>query len=101
MSKETMECLKKAIPAFTMLQDECRQTILILLFDKGELTVNQLTDHLPLSRPAVSHHLKLLHGAELVTYRKEGKERYYSVCLEKALADLKRIVQSLEKDLGK
>ncbi len=99
MSQKTMQYLRKAIPAFTMLQDESRQDMLILLFDKGEMTVNQLTDHMSLSRPTVSHHLKLLYSADLVTYRKDGKERYYSVCLEEALVILKDLVQSIEEDL--
>ena len=54
MSQKTMQYLRKAIPAFTMLQDESRQDMLMLLYDKEEMTVNQLTDHMSLSRPTVS-----------------------------------------------
>ena len=60
MSKRTMTILSECIPVFTMLQDENRQQILMLLFDHKKMTVNELTDQLSLSRPAVSHHLKLL-----------------------------------------
>ena len=94
MSQRTMKYLRKAIPVFTMLQDESRQDI-----DQGELTVNQITDRMDLSRPTVSHHLKLLYEAKLVTYRKDGKERYYRVSLQPVLDDLKSIVQSIEEDL--
>lgn len=99
MSQRTMKYLRQAIPVFTMLQDESRQDMLMLLFDRGELTVNQITEHMDLSRPTVSHHLKLLYSVGLVTYRKDGKERYYRVSLEPVLADLKNIVQSIEEDL--
>lgn len=99
MSQRTMKYLRKAIPVFTMLQDESRQDMLVMLFDQGELTVNQITDRMDLSRPTVSHHLKLLYESKLVTYRKDGKERYYRVSLQPVLDDLKSIVQSIEEDL--
>lgn len=99
MSQRTMKYLRKAIPVFTMLQDKSRQDMLVMLFDQGELTVNQITDRMDLSRPTVSHHLKLLYEAKLVTYRKDGKERYYRVSLQPVLDDLKSIVQSIEEDL--
>ena len=60
MSKRTLNILSQCIPVFTMLQDENRQQILMLLFDEKQLTVSELTERLALSRPAVSHHLKLL-----------------------------------------
>lgn len=99
MSKKTMQYLRKVIPAFTMLQDESRQDMLMPLFDKGEMTVNQLTDHMSLSRPTVAHHFKLLYSADLVIYRKGGKKRYYSVFLEEELVILKDLVQSIKEDL--
>lgn len=101
MSRKTMEYLKKAIPVFTMLQDENRQEILMILFEKGELQVNQITEYMKLSRPTVSHHLKLLYLAGLVKFRKEGKERIYHIEFNEALNDLKNIVSSMEKDLKK
>lgn len=98
MSKKTMGIMKNCIPVFSMLQDERRQEILQQLFDERELTVMELTARLSLSRPAVSHHLKLLLDAELVNVRQEGKERYYSLRLDHALELLKSLVSSIEED---
>lgn len=95
-----MELLKECAPAFSMLQDENRQQILLLLFDQGEMTVSALTDSLSISRPAVSHHAKLLLDAGLVAVRKEGKERYYRVDLAPAVARLRELIVSLERDMG-
>jgi DNA-binding transcriptional ArsR family regulator len=39
--------------------------------------VRELADELPISRPAVSRHLKLLKDAGLVTDRAEGTRRLY------------------------
>lgn len=99
MSKQTMSIMKKCAPVFSMLQDDKRQEILILLFDHGELSVSELTEKLSLSRPAVSHHLKLLLDNKLVSVRQEGKERYYYLELEEMLQLLKQLTQSLENDI--
>lgn len=98
MSKRTMSILSECIPIFTMLQDESRQQILMLLFDKKEMTVSELTENLELSRPAVSHHLKLLLDAGLVSVKKNGKERIYSLNLQKTIKQLKDLLSSIEMD---
>ena len=77
MSKQTMFYMKKCAPIFSMLQDERRQEITQLLFENRELSVTALTEKLSLSRPAVSHHLKLLKASGLIVSRREGKEVYY------------------------
>lgn len=99
MSRRTMEVMKKCSPIFSMLQDERRQEIMQLLFEHTELSVTDLTNQLSLSRPAVSHHLKLLLDARLVDVRQEGKERYYRIDLQPALSLLKQLTLSLDEDL--
>jgi len=46
---------------------------------RGPKTVNQLASGLPVSRPAVSQHLKVLLDAGLVHARSEGTRRVYAV----------------------
>jgi DNA-binding transcriptional ArsR family regulator len=43
----------------------------------GPYAVNELARHLPVSRPAVSQHLKVLKDAGLVTDMKQGTRRLY------------------------
>ena len=43
----------------------------------GDRSVQELADALPISRPAVSRHLRLLKEAGLVTDRAEGTRRLY------------------------
>ena len=63
--------------AFTALGDEHRQRIL-LTFERGErLNVGQIVEVSTLSRSAVSHHLKLLREAGVLSSAKSGKEVYY------------------------
>ena len=91
--------MKQCAPIFSMLQDERRQEITRLLFENKELSVSAMTEKLSLSRPAVSHHLKLLLDAKLVSVRQEGKERYYRLNLENALTLLKELTLSIEHDI--
>ncbi len=61
---------------FEALGDPNRRAIVELL-QAGDRSVQQLADDLPISRPAVSRHLKLLKDAGLVTDRAEGTRRLY------------------------
>ena len=45
----------------------------------GDRSVQELADALPISRPAVSQHLKVLKSAGLVTDRAEGTRRVYRI----------------------
>jgi len=45
----------------------------------GPYAVNELAKHLPVSRPAVSQHLKVLKDAGLVTDMKQGTRRLYQL----------------------
>ena len=65
-----------AIDPFDALGDPNRRAILALL-GTHERSVQQLADALPISRPAVSRHLKLLKDAGLVVDRAEGTRRLY------------------------
>jgi len=62
--------------AFEALADESRRTILRLLSD-GDRPVAQIAAELPISRPAVSRHLRLLKEAGLVSERPDGTRRIY------------------------
>jgi DNA-binding transcriptional ArsR family regulator len=67
-----------AVPGeqFDALGDANRRAIVELL-RAGDRSVRQLADELPISRPAVSRHLRLLKQAGLVTDRAEGTRRVY------------------------
>ena len=54
----------------------------------GPQAVGALAADLPVSRPAVSQHLKILKEAGLVSERREGVRRLYSI-EKKGLADLR------------
>ena len=49
------------------------------LLREGDRSVRELADELPISRPAVSRHLRLLKDAGLVSDRPEGTRRLYGL----------------------
>ena len=61
---------------FEALGDPNRRQILTLL-GAGGRSVREIAEELPISRPAVSRHLRLLKEAGLVSDRAEGTRRLY------------------------
>lgn len=75
---------------FHALADPTRRRILARLA-QGEATVQELTDPLPISQPAVSKHLKVLEQAGMVVRRRATPRRYARLRgepIEKAVAYL-------------
>lgn len=99
-AEEPLRIFREGMPLFSVFQDENRQKIILLLCKNRSMTVNQITDQLELSRPAVSHHLKLMLDAGVITFKKIGKERYYQVSLDDTVQYLKDLTASLENSIS-
>lgn len=67
---------------FKALSDPTRVSILNCLARAGEVCVCNLTDGFDLSQPTISHHLRLLRDAGLVTYERRGTWAYYRLVPE-------------------
>ncbi len=64
------------------LADETRQQIMRICCC-ARLTVNEIVVQTGVSQPTVSHHLKVLRDAGLVTAQRHGKEIFYTLNQEK------------------
>lgn len=64
------------VQLFAMLSDSTRLQI-VAAISKRELCVHKIAEKLHLTISAVSHQLRLLKTARLVTFRKEGKHVFY------------------------
>lgn len=67
--------------AFQALADPTRRAVLDLL-RRGALPAGQIAREFPVSRPAISKHLRLLRRARLVEERREGRHRLYRLNAE-------------------
>ena len=74
--------------AFDALGDTTRRRIVELLAT-GPRPVGAIAADLPVGRPAVSKHLKVLEGAGLVQHRSRGTRNLYALAPE-GLVDLQR-----------
>ncbi|WP_299815732.1 metalloregulator ArsR/SmtB family transcription factor [Tardiphaga sp.] len=81
---------------FEALGDAHRRDILRLL-GAGERSVQQLADALPISRPAVSRHLRLLGEAGLVTSERHGTRQVYQLRSE-GVAAVQRYLETVWGD---
>lgn len=87
--ERTLQAIEKGFiecqPILTAIGDEMRQAILLAMMkkpcDKG-MRVVEITEWTRLSRPAVSHHLKIMKDAGVVHMRKEGTMTFYTLNLE-------------------
>ena len=66
------------VDSWTALGDPTRRAIFERLAERP-LAVGELAEELPVSRPAVSQHLKVLKAAGLVVDRQAGTRRIYQV----------------------
>jgi DNA-binding transcriptional ArsR family regulator len=64
--------------SLTALADPTRRSVFERLAG-GPRSVGEIAAELPVSRPAVSQHLRVLKEAGLVSERRNGTRRYYSV----------------------
>ena len=78
------------------LSDPTRQTVLNLLRRRPS-TVGELASQLPVSRPAVSQHLRVLRSAGLVKEERRGTRHYFRLD-PKSLAELRSHIDSMWRD---
>lgn len=88
---------KQYIPILDALKDEKRHAIILLLAQhKSGLNVNTIAEHIQLSRPAISHHLKVLRQAGFVDYEKKNVENHYVLTIRKPIEQLKALISAIE-----
>ena len=63
---------------FKALADPTRRQILRLL-GRGEMTAGELAERFDMTKPSMSHHFAVLKDADLIRWRREGQQIYYSL----------------------
>lgn len=80
-----MQLVSYKSEGWTALGDPTRRAIFEALADRPQ-AVGEIADRLPVSRPAVSQHLKVLKNAGLVVGRRAGNRCIYQVDVEGIVA---------------
>lgn len=81
---------------FVAFGDRYRQEIIMILGKNPNMTVKELSLALDLSRPATSHHIKILKQAGLLGERREGVRRYYYPTLHDGFGKVKKLITAAE-----
>ncbi len=103
LKEEVCEKFKQCSQIFVALGDPVRQQLFIEIADSqtskdsGGLNVLSLASKTKLSRPAVSHHLKILKEGGLIVPVKDGTQNFYRLSVEKGLSDIMSLVKEVEK----
>lgn len=92
-----LEELQHSTDIFKAMADPVRQDILLMFMLKKQLNVSQIVEQSPMSRPTISHHLKILKQAGIVDSKKEATEVYYWLTTSNSVVKkFKRIIAALE-----
>lgn len=79
---------------FKQLSDSTRLKIFWILCHSEQCVIN-IAALLNMSSPAVSHHLRFLHSSGLITSKRNGKEVYYKVALNKQSELLHKTIENM------
>ncbi len=85
-------------PIFIALGDTVRQKLVIDMATAGGdgVNVTELAAKSYLSRPAISHHLKVLKDSGIVDSYKKGTQVFYHLIYKKNLHEIQELFASLE-----
>jgi DNA-binding transcriptional ArsR family regulator len=75
----TTEPAPTSAEVFKALGDPIRWNIVQQMARVGELACSTLEDTLPISKPTISYHTKILAQAGLISVRKQGRSLYYTL----------------------
>lgn len=100
LSKPSLVCSvidANMLEAIETVVEHNRLQILFWLGERGPMSVNDLASRFRISRPAISHHLKVLKNCKLVTSEKVGQEVYYAASIGQMVGMLRALADTLER----
>jgi DNA-binding transcriptional ArsR family regulator len=93
-----LQQVRDACKILTAIGDESRQLILAVLTEGkcDGMRVGEITERTHLSRPAISHHLKILLDAEVIGMTREGTKHFYYLKFGGAWPTLVELINNIE-----
>lgn len=78
-SNPTLPQLRRHAPVFAALGDEMRLKLLARLCERAPCSISQLAEGSPITRQAITKHLRVLEGAGLVRGEAAGRECLFEI----------------------
>lgn len=83
LDPEKLDCMANRLKA---IAHPTRITIINLLQESGKLSVGEIQKYLKIEQAATSNHLRILKDQQIVSSVRDGKNKYYSLRIEKLSA---------------
>ena len=101
--KKTLKTFNSCVPFFIAMSDEYRQQLIMDIAEAGRegINVSNLSAKSKLSRPAISHHLKVLKDSGLIKPKKIGTQIFYLLNLSENFKIVSELINSMENILSK
>jgi DNA-binding transcriptional ArsR family regulator len=96
--------LRRHAPVFAALGDETRLSLLARLCERAPCSISQLAEGSPITRQAITKHLRVLEGAGLVRGEAAGRECLFEIepkPLEEVRNYLERVSQQWDEALAR
>lgn len=97
--EDTRVLFQKSQLFFAALGDPVRQELLISMMGPEWLSVKGLTSRTKLSRPTISHHLKVLKEANIIIEHKVGREIFYQPQPGENYAAVKELMNIIDQTI--
>lgn len=97
---EVRRLFEANLPIFNALGDETRQKLVMLILDGQQRSVQDLAEIIGLSRPTISHHLKILNDVGIIAEHRIGAKTIYRTDKSQYIASVEaliRIIKSCEE----
>lgn len=97
------QLFEQNLAIFSALGDPIRQQLLLLMMENERKSVAQLAANTHLTRPTISHHLKVLKDAHIIIEQKAGRKTFYCPHMGEYFApiqELVRLIAKVEKNKG-
>jgi len=91
---------EKAVEGVLAAVEPTRLQILFLIGERGRMCVGDIAKRFKISRPAISHHLKVLKNSGLVETERAGQEIYYTICTDSVVDTLRTLADAMEACCG-
>ena len=101
--KRILKAFRICTPLFLAFGDKYRQKIIFDIIEAGSegINVTNLSAKQELSRPAISHHLRILKENGIIVPHKVGTQIFYKVNLTQKFTVLKEVINSTLAVLSK
>lgn len=98
-AKDLKTLLENYSNFFVAMGDEIRRGLFLAMIESGEkgMNVQELTSTTSLSRPAISHHIKVLKDCGMIKARKEGTKNFYYVDIEDEVGKIHMFMNKVDE----